>query len=136
MTYYPGILLSFIEKNGFFKIWYWKQDAVYIHVILMKRLKQFIWRKTKMCFIKDIEFQKKKKRSKFSKFIYVNIDMYVHVYLDLYVCIYLTLLKSTMPRQNPSAQSYHTIIPHNHFVLHRVRELHNLNRVVLKMFCF
>lgn len=89
-----------------------------------------------MCFIKDIEFQKKKKRSKFSKFIYVNIDMYVHVYLDLYVCIYLALLKSTMPRQNPSAQSYHTIIPHNHFVLHRVRELHNLNRVVLKMFCF
>lgn len=61
MTYYPGILLSFIEKNRFFKIWYWKQDAVYIHVILMKRLKQFIWRKTKMCFIKDIEFQKKKK---------------------------------------------------------------------------
>lgn len=62
-----------------------------------------------MHFIKDIESGKKK--CKFSVFIYVNIDMYVHVCVSkLYLLyIYLALLKSTMPRQNPSIQSYHTI---------------------------
>lgn len=40
-----------------------------------------------MRFIKDIEFEKKK--CKFSKFIYVYIDMYVHVYLDYIIYIYI-----------------------------------------------